>query len=81
MEQLLTAAEAATYLRVRQATLRRWRQEGRVRGFKPEAADDRWEQPNVAGHGREISLGRPIKRRVSGKSFSIELPVETRGAC
>ncbi len=34
MEQLLTAAEAAAYLRVSQATLWRWCQEGRVRGFK-----------------------------------------------
>jgi excisionase family DNA binding protein len=34
MEQLLTVAEAAAYLRVSQATLWRWCQEGRVPAFK-----------------------------------------------
>jgi excisionase family DNA binding protein len=34
MDVLLTAAEAAAYLRVSQATLWRWCQEGRVPGFK-----------------------------------------------
>lgn len=60
MEQLLAADEAAAYLRVSQATLRRWRQEGRVRGGK--IGHEWWisasalrrqmtagEQPNAAG--------------------------------
>ena len=34
MEQLLTVAEAAAYLRVSQATLWRWCQEGRVPALK-----------------------------------------------
>jgi excisionase family DNA binding protein len=34
MEQLLTVKEAADYLRVSQATLWRWCQEGRVPAFK-----------------------------------------------
>jgi excisionase family DNA binding protein len=34
MEQLLTVREAAGYLRVSQATLWRWCQEGRVPAFK-----------------------------------------------
>jgi excisionase family DNA binding protein len=34
MEQLLTVAEAAGYLRVSRATLWRWCQEGRVPAFK-----------------------------------------------
>jgi excisionase family DNA binding protein len=34
LEELLTAAEAAAYLRVSRATLWRWCQEGRVQGCK-----------------------------------------------
>ena len=68
MEQLLTVREAAGYLRVSQATMWRWCQEGRVPAFK---IGHEWRvvTPGVAAPG-----GGGRRRRCGGRDDGPVIP-------
>ena len=84
MEELLTVAEAAAYLRVSQATLWRWCQEGRVPAFK---IGHEWRVVNpalqrlveAAGPVMGRAMAQPRLPALTLRPAAVERPLCTQG--